>query len=161
MTLDTAQRKKVEENVGLVHKVITDKVHGPYSSGIYSREDLFQIGCIGLCKAAVTDKGGCFSTYAYRLIWNEICDELIRSSRVWSREMTVEAVPDTVSENTERHPELRLLINDVFVESGKAAPVSTQKGLTALRLMADGYTSREIGEQMGASANVRSEEHTS
>lgn len=29
----------------------------------------------------------------------------------------------------------------------------TAKGIRALRLMADGYTAREIGEQMGASAN--------
>ena len=29
----------------------------------------------------------------------------------------------------------------------------TAKGIRALRLMADGYSAREIGEQMGASAN--------
>lgn len=29
----------------------------------------------------------------------------------------------------------------------------TAKGIRAIRLMADGYNSREIGEQMGASAN--------
>ena len=76
--------------MGLVGKVIADKVHGTYF-GSYTREDLFQIGCIGLCKAAATDKGGCFSTYAYRLIWNEICTALIfghpeglRGSSPWS-----------------------------------------------------------------------------
>lgn len=78
MKLSEERQKKVEENLGLVHKVINDKVHGPYQLGIYSREDLFQIGCIGLCKAAATDKGGNFSTYAYRLIWNQICDALMR-----------------------------------------------------------------------------------
>ena len=56
------QRKIVEDNMGLVGKVIKDKVHGIGHSGVYSYDDLFQIGCIGLCKAARTDKGGCYST---------------------------------------------------------------------------------------------------
>lgn len=59
MKLTAEQQRKAEENMGLVGKVIADKVHGTYF-GSYTREDLFQIGCIGLCKAAATDKGGCF-----------------------------------------------------------------------------------------------------
>ena len=57
MKLNAEQQKKVEDNLGLVNKVINDKVHGPYYLGMYTRDDLFQIGCIGLCKAAATDKG--------------------------------------------------------------------------------------------------------
>lgn len=68
MILTAEQREKVEQNIRLVQKVINDKVHGPYQLGIYTYDDIFQIGCIGLCKAAATDKGGTFSTYAYRLI---------------------------------------------------------------------------------------------
>ena len=82
MKLTAEERIIVEDNMGLVGRVIKDKVHLP--SGIFTYEDLFQIGCIGLCKAAATDRGGCFSTYAYRLIWNEICDALIRATvRMW------------------------------------------------------------------------------
>lgn len=89
MKLTAEQQRKAEENMGLVGKVIADKVHGTYF-GSYTREDLFQIGCIGLCKAAATDKGGCFSTYAYRLIWNEICTALISATRNASREHPME-----------------------------------------------------------------------
>ena len=89
MKLTAEQQRKAEENMGLVGKVIADKVHGTYF-GRYTREDLFQIGCIGLCKAAATDKGGCFSTYAYRLIWNEICTALISATRNASREHPME-----------------------------------------------------------------------
>ena len=85
MTLTAEQQKKVEENIRLVRKVINDKIHGPYQLGIYTYDDIFQIGCIGLCKAAATDKGGTFSTYAYRLIWNEICDAL-RSTQPGGRQ---------------------------------------------------------------------------
>ena len=59
MTLTQPQQRKVEQNLGLVGKVIKDKVHNPGQNSIYSYDDLYQIGCIGLCKAAYSDKGGC------------------------------------------------------------------------------------------------------
>ena len=43
MTLTAEQQRKAEKNMGLVGKVLQDKVHGD-SFGIYTREDLFQIG---------------------------------------------------------------------------------------------------------------------
>lgn len=52
MTLTQPQQRKVEQNLGLVGKVIKDKVHNPGQNSIYSYDDLYQIGCIGLCKAA-------------------------------------------------------------------------------------------------------------
>lgn len=88
MKLTAEERIIVEDNMGLVGRVIKDKVHLP--SGIFTYEDLFQIGCIGLCKAAATDRGGCFSTYAYRLIWNEICDALIRATKQSQNECSLE-----------------------------------------------------------------------
>lgn len=100
MTLTAEQQKKVEQNIRLVQKVINDKVHGPYQLGIYTYDDIFQIGCIGLCKAAATDKGGTFSTYAYRLIWNEICDALIYSTRWQATELSSDMVPLVVEDPT-------------------------------------------------------------
>lgn len=108
----------------------------------------FQIGCIGLCKAAATDRGGCFSTYAYRLIWNEICSALIYASR----RSTTECAAD---------PEVLLGctldagvwddyegIDSILDKALKETSGVTAKGIRAIRLMADGYNSREIGEQM-------------
>ena len=99
MTLTQPQQRKVEQNLGLVGKVIKDKVHNPGQNSIYSYDDLYQIGCIGLCKAAYSDKGGCFSTYAYRLIWNEICTALIYANRRAAKECELlpEVVPFPVS----------------------------------------------------------------
>lgn len=95
MKLDKEQQKRVEENLGLVGKVIKDRVHGLDRNGIFTYEDLYQIGCIGLCKAAATDRGsGSFSTYAYRLIWNEICDALIAGNKRQAHEiLTDEELP--------------------------------------------------------------------
>ena len=37
MKLSEENQRKVEKNLGLVHKVINDRVHGPYQLGIYAR----------------------------------------------------------------------------------------------------------------------------
>lgn len=82
--LTNEQQIKVEENMGLVGKVIQDCVHTLGAGCIYDYDDLFQIGCIGLCKAAQTDQPGynvAFSTYAYRLIRNEIYTQLEYATR--------------------------------------------------------------------------------
>lgn len=84
LSLTTEQRVKVEENMGLVGKVIGDCVHTLDKGCIYTYDDLFQIGCIGLCKASQTDRSGhenAFSTYAYCLIRNEIYTQLEYATR--------------------------------------------------------------------------------
>lgn len=44
-------------------------------------------------------------------------------------------------------------IDSILDKALKETSGVTAKGIRAIRLMADGYNSREIGEQMGASAN--------
>ena len=153
MTLNDAQRKQVEDNIGLVGKVIKDKVHGVNQLGIYTYDDLFQIGCIGLCKAAATDKGGCFSTYAYRLIWNEICSALIYANRRAGKEIPTEPEILTTYEAEIVPRQTDNTLADLLDEAERSSAGITAKGIRAIRLMADGYTAREIGEQMGTSAN--------
>ncbi len=144
--LTTAQQKIVEDNLGLVGKVIQDKVHGLGLSTLYSYEDLFQIGCIGLCKAAATDKGGTFSTYAYRIIWHEICDVLIRSTRIGSNEVSLEAMSYSGTEPAFELSLEKLELEDILSSAVKNAPLAVRKGLLALRLTAQGHKSHEIGQ---------------
>lgn len=147
------QRKLVENNMGLVGKVIKDKVHGIGQSGVYSYDDLFQIGCIGLCKAAMTDKGGCFSTYAYRLIWNEICDELIRSTRLTQRQLSVDA-PEVmeISAMTDYDPLENCHLCHTLEQAKNKAQGATAKGIRCLELTLAGYNSQEIGSMVEADA---------
>lgn len=147
------QRKIVEDNMGLVGKVIKDKVHGIGQSGVYSYDDLFQIGCIGLCKAAMTDKGGCFSTYAYRLIWNEICDELIRSTRLTQRQLSVNA-PEVmeISAITDYDPFENCHLRHTLEQAKSKARGTTTKGIRCLELTLAGYNSQEIGSMVEADA---------
>lgn len=145
------QQKIVEANMGLVGKVIKEKVRRLGQPDTPSYEDLFQAGCIGLCEAAITDKGGCFSTYAYRLIWNEICDELIRNMKLFLNEQSTDTV-DVLSEAASAHPD-PLTIFDLRHTIGQAkakAQGGTARGIQCLELTVQGYTSKEIGAIVGA-----------
>ena len=131
MTLTPEQMRIVEENMGLVGKVIKDKVHGLGQAGTPEYDDLFQIGCIGLCKAAATDKGGCFSTYAYRLIWNEICDELARSTRLIQKEQASESIDAVVDTDACDRDELRTSeLRHALQQAKNKAPEATARGIT-------------------------------
>ena len=147
MTLTPEQMRVGEENMGLVGKVIKDKVHGLGQTGTPEYDDMFQIGCVGLCKAAATDKGGCFSTYAYRLIWNEILDKLARSTRLIQKEQgseAIDAVVDIRSRETNpiQESELRHLLQQAKANASGAAV----KGIACLELTIQGYNSREIAK---------------
>ena len=150
MNLNDQQCQLVCENLGLVRKVIKDKVHGVNQLGIFTYDDIYQIGCIGLCKAAATDKGGVFSTYAYRLIWHEICDALVYATHRTSRELTTD--PELIPwdpRNSSDPLDSMTVLPDILDAAEKSTKGVVAKGICAMRMMADGYTCREIGEQMG------------
>ena len=150
------RNRTIEDNMGLVGKVIKDKVRNAHRIGIYTSDDLFQIGCIGLCKAADTyrpGKGG-LSTYAYVLIRNEIFDAIEYATLRRNREDIIDSslLPEANAQEpfTGIQYGLELILDEAQTQAGGV----TAKGIEAIRLLADGYTHREIGERMGgASAN--------
>lgn len=145
------QQKIVEENMGLVGKVIKDKVRQLGQPGIPCYDDLFQTGCIGLIKAAMTDKGGTFSTYAYRLIWNEICDELIRNTRLVLNEQSVEGmeIQSHISEQLSDPLENCELCHTIR-QAKEQARGGVARGIECLELTVRGYNSQEIAKLIGA-----------
>ncbi len=156
MILSPEQQRVVEENMGLVGKVIKDKVHGLGQDHAFTYDDLFQIGCVGLCKAAATDRGGCFSTYAYRLIWNEICDALIKATRISSREQLRD--PEEVSRAAKENVPLDLFFAcelQILMDQLRArATGAVAKGILCLELSSEGYSSAEIAALMGAKSGT-------
>ena len=155
MTLTPEQMRVVEENMGLVGKVIKDKVRGIGQPGTPEYNDLFQTGCIGLIKAVATDKGGCLSTYAYRLIWNEIRDELVRNTRLILNEQAADTI-GILPHTSEQVPDpLEMLdLRDIFRQAKKQARGGTAKGIECLELTAQGYSSQEIGNIVGADSGT-------
>ena len=54
-------------------------------------------------------------------------------------------------EVSEEQSDFRMDLERILDQAMAETPPSTAKGMEAMKLMAEGYTSREIGEQMGAS----------
>ena len=91
----------------------------------------------------------------YRLIWNEICDALIRTTRLSQNECSIEECgPQPVRKNRPidqiSHLELQMLIR----KAKERASGVTAKGIECLELSVAGYKSREIGEMMNADASA-------
>ncbi len=70
--LDPSQKKLVEEHLQVVHWVIKTSIHVNESIYGFSYEDLFQEGCIWLCRAAISfdEKIASFPTYAKKVVRN-------------------------------------------------------------------------------------------
>lgn len=157
--LTEAQQQKVEENMGLVWRVIHDCVHTLGKGCIYDREDLYQIGCIGLCKAVQADKGGrpaAFSTFAYCVIRNEIYTQL-EYATLRGRELAVDPdkLPCATALDLDSIEQLEACsaLYSLLDRAEKQVSGVTGKGVCAIRMLMAGYTNREIGERFGVPAN--------
>ena len=125
------QQDLVCRHVGLVDTVIHFKIRRDLNNPDYCYDDLYQCGCIGLCKAAARHdpKGGAasFETYAKRAIHNEIvdyCRSINRHGRVDCLDNTP-PVADAQAEDFVRQAE---------------ADVDLQRTLEQLRLAKARYT---------------------
>lgn len=156
--LTEAQQLVVEENLGLVGQVIKDKVRDIKRMGLFTYDDLFQIGCEGLCRAVATDtrqEAAAFSTYAYRIIYNQICDAM-RYANVRKRresltdpkiiEEWVEGGLEEVRTEADFGRVVRVMLTD------ESEPI--RKGIRAILMQAEGYTYAEIGKHLDAQPNV-------
>ena len=73
IALTDAQRSMVEANMDVVRWAIRTSIQVNEQHYGFGYDDLFQEGCIWLCKAAVTydpDGGASFPTYAQRVVEN-------------------------------------------------------------------------------------------
>ena len=143
MTLTVEQQRIVEENLGLVRAVLSRCVSSPGSTGIYSYDDLFQIGCIALCEAVIEYQPGraVFSTYAFAAIRNRIYNALAcatyRRKMEKQSDFPNEPVAVVPMDTPEAH-ELRKVLREA---------------IDAMIFMSEGFTCREIGEMYGTNAN--------
>ena len=102
IALTDAQRSMVEANMDVVRWAIRTSIQVNEQRYGFGYDDLFQEGCIWLCKAAVTydpDGGASFPTYAQRVVENGLrtyC-RLQRSKEL--RSFPVSEIFDTEADN--------------------------------------------------------------
>lgn len=105
-TLNDLQRQRVEDHLALVEQVLRRSIKTNETVDGMGHDDLYQEGCIALCRAAVSyqEEMGAFPAYARTVIRNYLLDRCreIQSAR----------------------KNLPLLSLDAFVEMGAPEPVS-------------------------------------
>ena len=155
MQLTLEQKALVEQNLLLVHKFLHSKKSGS-RVGIYSYDDLYQIGCVGLCKAAAGYRQGSvpFEGYAWIVVRNEIYHALEYASfRKKHEKLDANAGADRAAATDKSD----LQANELYAalrNAKKRLPECAQKGVEAMILRAKGKTSSEIGAIYGVSANL-------
>lgn len=157
MALTPQQQKKVEQNLGLVHKVICCYIttHNDITGMEY--DDLYQTGCLALCDAVQSycpKRDVSFTTYANIVIRNRLYDYCRHINHIQSRLLYLDS--SIVDDGETSH--LDYIASDPPTEFASGHLITlllslkkeysgiTAKGVEALLLKANGYTGKEIAQ---------------
>ena len=161
------ERKLTEDHLSIVAKVIQTLTCGCRYVSYDERQDLLQIGNLALCKAAMNYDGSRpFETYAKVVIRNAIYDywRSLQKERTYTCSMDAIAdnetdtsyqqlLADTSSlQNWEQEQNLRSIYE--YLQTLQNVNCTTiKKGIQALLLQQNGYTSQEISKHYGVPAS--------
>lgn len=161
------ERKLTEDHLSIVAKVIQTLTCGCRYVSYDERQDLLQIGNLALCKAAMNYDGNRpFETYAKVVIRNAIYDywRSLQKERTYTCSMDAIAdnetdtsyqqlLADTSSlQNLELEHNLRSIYE--YLQTLQNVNCTTiKKGIQALLLQQNGYTSQEISKHYGVPAS--------
>lgn len=161
------ERKLTEDHLSIVAKVIQTLTCGCRYVSYDERQDLLQIGDLALCKAAMNYDGNRpFETYAKVVIRNAIYDywRSLQKERTYTCSMDAIAdnetdtsyqqlLADTSSlQNWEQEHNLRSIYE--YLQTLQNVNCTTiKKGIQALLLQQNGYTSQEISKHYGVPAS--------
>ena len=161
------ERKLTEDHLSIVAKVIQTLTCGCRYVSYDERQDLLQIGNLALCKAAMNYDGNRpFETYAKVVIRNAIYDywRSLQKERTYTCSMDTIAdnetdtsyqqlLADTSSlQNLEQEHNLRSIYE--YLQTLQNVNCTTiKKGIQALLLQQNGYTSQEISKHYGVPAS--------
>ena len=146
---------RVEENLNLVHHIIWDKFISNTKSrnGRFEYDDLFQVGSVGLVKAARTydENGSKFSTYAASCIKNEILNYIsLETTQARNKDPMTEEVMHKAFDADDSLGEVEnsLYISELFenLEKRNARNLSLKKSI--VMLMYQGYKIPEVAKML-------------
>ncbi len=150
LQLNIEQQKIVEEHISVVHMVIRKCIMINESIEGMGYEDVFQIGCIGLCKAAVSYQMGetaSFQTYAFSVVRNEIYNHVKAIARKQKNMVDIGEEAEFISPELtpEEHLEVKTAM-EALQHSKRRYTGVAKCGIEALELKLKGYTGAEIAE---------------
>lgn len=165
IALTDAQRSMVEANMDVVRWAIRTSIQVNEQRYGFGYDDLFQEGCIWLCKAAVTydpDGGASFPTYAQRVVENGLrtyC-RLQRSKEL--RSFPVSEIFDTEADNHRAMASGIRSLQEQLAEVDALSLLESAKqqyngvarlGIEAMQLKFIGLSNTDIAACYGVKAN--------
>ena len=153
--LSSEQRLLVEKHLYLVNQVLNSQILYSTSYPDMNREELYQTGCLALCKAAIYyDPERPFAAYAARAIRNALYDYCKKITAYHRPLCTLEHLPELpVSEDPVKHLNYNDL-SDFLKRHEKDYSDTVRKGIYALLKRELGYTSGDIAKDFGVSPNL-------
>ena len=161
--LTSDQQQLVEENLDLPDILLRTKIHPNETIRGMEFEELYQCGCLALCRAAATyDHSTQFRTYASRVVYNAMIDQCRTAQKHYGNTLSYDAVvgddedsysiflqaSDAVDE-TVLAGELTKLLD----EAKKTYKGAVLKGIEAIELQLKGYSGAEIARMYGVKNN--------
>lgn len=135
----------VLENINLVHGLL-HKYHPSFAFD----EDIIQCGMLGLCKAAETynEERGKFSTYASRVILNEIRQEFRRRKK-YNGDVSLSTVVHSDEDNLTLEEQLVSQDNVNYSDDEAMLSKLTKREREVALLRSQGYKQEEIAIKLG------------
>ena len=150
MHLNFDQQALVAEHLNIVAQILRYHIRVNENVQGLSYDDLYQEGCIALCRAAVSFNGSVqFKTYAQAVVKNRLIDHCRQALRLHNHTLPLEARDDLPA--LEDRPQ-----TEAYAALAKAKLRYTGvalKGVEAMELKLKGYSGAEIAALYGAKPN--------
>ncbi len=161
--LTPEQQKLAEDNMNLVDIILHTRIKPNENIRGMEYDELYQFGCIALCRAAATYDGRVlFTTYANHVIYNALIDECRKAQVQYARLLSYDAAiagdgdthemylesPDEVDDDIKAEELVKILTNAKQKHTG-----AVLNGIEAIELQIKGYTGAEIARLYGVKNN--------
>lgn len=164
--LNEKQQEMAEQHLELVSIILKKYINTNEQIRGLEYDDLFQCGCLALCKAAYHYDGRVkFETFAGTVIRNALLDECRKAKTVYSRHLSYDA--SVHSDDDEGDSFAQMISDDTDINEGifseelinivqtakKTHKGAVLKGIEAIELRIKGYTGAEIARLYGVKNN--------
>lgn len=168
ISLSDSQRRLTEQNLNLVSRVIHRYIIVNANLVGFEYDDLYQEGCIWLCKAAAsfqTGKGVPFTAYAEKVVANGLRTHcrLMGGKQKWSCCIPLYSDSDILRSTLEQIPDITYqedgMLTDMDVMQllhrlKRQYTGTARLGIEAIELKVKGYSGKEIAAMYGVKPNL-------
>lgn len=155
LRLTSEQQRLVEEHLELVAQVLNKHIRRTPGNPDMSWEELYQTGCLALCKAALYyDSSREFGPYAARAIRNALFDYCCKVANYRKPLCSLETTPELPVTHTEPMQLYNEAVKKSLKNHHQSSTRAVQKGIYSLLKKADGFTITDISKEFGVSPNL-------